>query len=110
MQPLIKLNHQLISLKDLHKSSEFARRLLEWFNFPSPSNVTLVLSIILKSFKSYPKIYIDLGLVDFLSGLRRDVTEDEQVVVDTILQEIDFIAKKSEENFENSTTSFEVSF
>ena len=72
--------------------------------------MTLVLSIILKSVKSYPKIYIDLGLVDFLSGLRRDVTEDEQVVVDTILQEIDFIAKKSEENFENSTSSFEVSF
>ena len=72
--------------------------------------MTLVLSIILKSVKSYPKIYIDLGLVDFLSGLRRDVTEDEQVVVDTILQEIDFIAKKSEENFESSTSSFEVSF
>ena len=72
--------------------------------------MTLVLSIILKSVKSYPKIYIDLGLVDFLSGLRRAVTEDEQVVVDTILQEIDFIVKKSEENFENSTSSFEVSF
>ena len=68
--------------------------------------MTLVLSIILKSVKSYPKIYLDLGLSEFLSGLRRDVSEDEQVLVDTILQEVDFITKKvleTEESFEVRT-------
>ena len=74
-----KLEHEIVTIKELNESAGFARKLLEWFNFPSPPNVTIVLSLILKSVKFYAPIYIELGIHQFLNGLRNDVTEDEKV-------------------------------
>ena len=83
-----KLEHEIITIKELNSIPGFQRKLLEWFNFPSVPNGTIVLSLILKSTKINHAVYLDLGIFEFLEGLRQDLTEDEKVTADLILIEV----------------------
>ena len=72
----------------MNASPDFACRLLEWFNFPAPTNTSLVLKLILDSIHICGETFVGLGGVDFFNALRQDLEVDEQRSVDVILAEL----------------------
>ena len=58
-----KLEHQLTTMAELNETPDFARRLMEWFNYPTPVEVDYVLSLILDSVNLCGETFVQLGTV-----------------------------------------------
>ena len=58
-----KLEHQLTTMAELNETPDFARRLMEWFNYPTPVEVDYVLSLILDSVNLCGETFVQLGRV-----------------------------------------------
>merc|ERR1711917_105649 len=101
-----KLEHELVTLKgiivhkilkneiflDLNESPDFARRLMEWFNYPAPSNIKLILKLTLESTDICGETFVSLGGIDFYKALRPDLEPDYQRSVDLILNRLEMLA------------------
>lgn len=101
-----KLEHELVTLKgiivhkilkneiflDLNESPDFARRLMEWFNYPAPSNIKLILKLTLESTDICGETFVSLGGIDFYKALRPDLEPDDQRSVDLILNRLEMLA------------------
>jgi hypothetical protein len=88
MQINTKLEHELITIQELNASPDFARRLLEWFNYPAPTNTKLILKLILDSVHICGDTFVSLGGIDFFNALKHDLDSDDQRNCDVILNEL----------------------
>ncbi|XP_062593037.1 rotatin-like isoform X3 [Saccostrea cucullata] len=98
---LSKLEHSLVCDSDLVNERHLMIRLIEWFNFPSPPKQGDVLHLILRLSKhsAAAQILQDIGAIEFLSQLRKDVLKSLQPVIDQILENTMRLPEMSEETF-----------
>ncbi|CAG2249412.1 Rotatin [Mytilus edulis] len=85
---LSKLEHKLICDADLIHERHLLIRIVEWFNFPNSSSNADVLKLLLRLTQHSPaaEILQDIGGIEFLSQLRKDVSSSLQPLVDQILE------------------------
>ncbi|XP_052815197.1 rotatin-like isoform X2 [Mya arenaria] len=85
---LSKLEHKLICDSDLVQERHLFIRLLEWFNYPKSSRHSDVLNLLcrLSEHTSGAETLQDIGAIEFLTSLRKDVTSALQPVVDQVLE------------------------
>ncbi|XP_052274853.1 rotatin-like isoform X2 [Dreissena polymorpha] len=85
---LSKLEHKLICDSDLVQERHLFIRLLEWFNFPKSSRHSDVLNLFLRlsQHTSAAETIQDIGGIEFLTLLRKDVASSLQPLVDQILE------------------------
>ena len=50
---------------ELNETPDFARRLLEWFNYPAPTNTKVVLNLVLQSLEICGDTFVSLGAIEF---------------------------------------------
>lgn len=85
---LSKLEHKLICDADLIHERHLLIRIVEWFNFPNSTRHADVLKLLLRLTQHSPaaEILQDIGGIEFLSQLRKDVSGSLQPIVDQILE------------------------
>ncbi|XP_060587035.1 rotatin-like, partial [Ruditapes philippinarum] len=85
---LSKLEHKLICDSDLVQERHLFIQLLEWFNFPKASRHSDVLNLLLRlsEHTSAAEVIQDIGGIEFLTVLRKDVTSALQPIIDQILE------------------------
>lgn len=85
---LSKLEHKLICDADLIHERHLLIRIVEWFNFPNSTRHADVLKLLLRLTQHSPaaEILQDIGGIEFLSQLRKDVSSSLQPIVDQILE------------------------
>ena len=97
-----KLEHQLTTIKDLNETPDFARRLMEWFNYPTPSETEYVLELINQSIDICGETFVQLGALQFFPALRADLDPMGAEKCDQILAGLD---KYRHADFEMSSIS-----
>ena len=65
---------------------------MEWFNYPAPSNLKLILKLTLDSIDICGETFVSLGGIDFYKALRPDLESDDQKSVDLILNQLEKLA------------------
>lgn len=85
---LAKLEHKVICDSDLVQERHLFIRLLEWFNFPNSTRHADVLGLLLRlsANSSAAETIQDVGGIEFLTGLRKDVTSSLQPTIDQIIE------------------------
>ncbi|XP_052063673.1 rotatin-like [Mytilus californianus] len=85
---LSKLEHKLICDADLIHERHLLIRIVEWFNFPNSTSNADVLKLLLRLTQHSPaaEILQDIGGIEFLSQLRKDVSSSLQPLIDQILE------------------------
>ncbi|XP_033935709.1 rotatin, partial [Pseudochaenichthys georgianus] len=87
---LCKLDHSLISVSDIVQEKMLFVLLLEWFNFPEVPMQEEVLELLstLSKHPSAAQMLRDVGAVDFLSQLSRNVEPSLRAVIDGTLDQL----------------------
>ncbi|KAI9523199.1 hypothetical protein NQZ68_029204 [Dissostichus eleginoides] len=87
---LCKLDHSLISISDIVQEKMLFVLLLEWFNFPEVPMQEEVLELLstLSKHPSAAQMLRDVGAVDFLSQLSRNVEPSLRAVIDGTLDQL----------------------
>ncbi|KAL4234763.1 hypothetical protein ACF0H5_006405 [Mactra antiquata] len=85
---LSKLEHKIICDSDIVQERHLFIRLLEWFNFPKSTRHSDVLNLLLRlsKHKSASETIQDVGGIEFLTLLRKDVSSALQPIIDQILE------------------------
>jgi len=97
-----KLEHQLVTIKQLNETPDFARRLMEWFNYPTPGEVDYVLTLVIESIVICGETFVQLGALQFFPALRDDLEEHNRNMCDQILTTLE---QYKHADFELSTIS-----
>ncbi|KAL5022092.1 hypothetical protein ScPMuIL_001247 [Solemya velum] len=85
---IMKLEHKLICEADLIHERHLFIRLLEWFNFPKVTKQQEVLGLLLRLSKNSAaaELIYEIGGMEFLTQVRKDLPSSLQPVVDQIAE------------------------